>query len=111
MSLFTTLLSPLAIIVSCLTATSLFVHDMQIDKAAKSSLALPAAVATYKAIEGGAQFSEAGHVHVESSLLSSAFQSGTPRMLPRDDSRKYVLSKRVVRGVHAFDGYYMPMDL
>lgn len=114
MPTFSRFMSPLVIVLSLTTATGLFVHDLHIDKATKLSLALPAAIATYKALEGAAQFSDMGsHTHTERSSMAEAVQhlrsATTSRMLPREDSRKYVLSKKVAKGVHAFDGYYMPL--
>lgn len=102
---------------SILMSASLFVHGMQLEKTTHktSSLALPAALATYKAIEGAAQFTDAAeHTHVERTSLSDALQHlrqpATSKMLAREDSRKHILSKKVVKGTQPFDGYHIPDD-
>lgn len=100
------LLNPCTLAVSLCTATGVFVHDMQLDKAAVTAIS-HAVAAPY---EAGSLQTGASHTHVERSSLQSVhdLRSATPRMLPRDDHRKHVLSKRVVKGVHVFDGYYLP---
>jgi hypothetical protein len=97
---------------SLCTSTGVFIHDMQLDKAAATALALPAVMASYQSV--GSTYAGVEHTHVERGSLAQAVHdlrsNTTPRMLPRDDNRKYVLSKKVVKGIHAFDGYYMPLS-
>jgi hypothetical protein len=103
-----------ALAISALMAMSLFVHGMQLEKTGKTSLVLPIAMGTFRAIEGGSDLTDLAHTHVERGSMSEAIQHlsspSTSRMLPREDSRKHVLSKKVVKGVHAFDGYHLPHD-
>lgn len=111
MSPLSLILSPCAFVLSLCTATGVFVHDMQLDKATVTALTIPVfAGASYD--KSSVPQTGANHTHVERGSLSQALhdlRSTTPRMQPRDDSRKHVLAKRVVRGVHAFDGYYVPL--
>lgn len=76
--------------------TGVLVHDMRIDKAATVALALPAALATYGAVQlaGGSE-----HIHVERvafSNQSSIFHSSLPKVTPRDNDRHYVQPKKSV---------------
>lgn len=79
---------------------------MHLDKAAVTAFSHSVS-APYDA---GSLQTGANHTHVERSSLQAVhdLRSATPRMAPRDDHRHHVLSKRVVKGVHAFDGYYFP---
>lgn len=102
------ILSPCVALLSMCTATGVFMHDTQLDKATTTALKNAAVVAydTSALPQSGAH-----HTHSERSPLAQALhdlRSSTPRMQPRDDHRKHVLAKRVVRGVHAFDSYYLP---
>lgn len=104
------ILSPVVFLLSLSTAAGVFVHDMQLDKATVTALSLPVMLMSYD--HAGLTHATENHTHIERGPLSQALhdlKSTTPRMLPRDDHRKHVLAKRVVRGVHAFDGYYMPL--
>lgn len=94
------------------TLFGVLVHDTKLDKATTIALTVPFALMSY---ELGAQIpklSSEGHTHVERVSLGNAVRdlhSGTPRIQPRNDSKKFTLPKNVVRGVHAFDGYYVPL--
>lgn len=100
-----------------LALTTLFgvlVHDTKLDKATTIALTVP--IAALMSYELGAQaipkLSSDGHTHVERVSLGNAVRdlhSGTPRIQPRDDHKKFTLQKNVVKGVHAFDGYYAPL--
>ncbi len=109
------LINPIALLLSFSTATGVFVHDMQLDKAAVTALTIPVMMASYEAVGSSLPQVGASHTHSERGPLSQALHglrsNSTPRMLPREDNRKYVLSKKVVKGIHAFDGYYMPLSL
>lgn len=106
--------TPSAIALSALTAASLFVHGMQIEEMHKGSLVLPLALGAYKAMEGSADLTDLTHTHTEQTSVAEALQHlGSPdtsRILPREDTRKHVLSKKVVKGVHTFDGYHLPHE-
>lgn len=109
------LINPIAVALSLSTATGIFMHDMQLDKAAITALAIPAMMASYEPMTSRAPQTGASHTHSERGSLTQAVHdlrsNTTPRMAPRDDTRKYVLSKKVVKGIHAFDGYYVPLSL
>lgn len=107
---FSFILSPCALALSICTSTGVFVHDMHLDKAAVTALSMPVVTAAYE--KASIPQIGASHTHTERGSLSQTLhdlRSTTPRMLPREDQRKHVLAKRVVRGVHAFDGYYTPL--
>ncbi len=98
-----------AIALALITALGILVHETKIDKATAISIAIPAALAS---ITGIPKLAGEGHNHVERASMANAaryMNGGTPRIQPRDDNKKFTLQKNVVKGVHAFDGYYMPL--
>ena len=97
-----------AIILAILTTLGILVHDTKFDKALSVFIAVPAALA----LVGVPKLASDGHNHIERVSLSNAVRdlhNGTPRIQPRDDHKKYALSNKVAKGVHAFDGYYQPL--
>ena len=109
--MFNLLINSLAILTSFGTATGVLIHDMHIDQAA-STLAMPVAMAstdTTKTVSLGG----ADHTHVERTSLSqtvNALRMANPRLQPRaSEDKKYLLQKRVMRGHHPFDSYYLPI--
>ena len=99
-----------AITLALLTTLGILVHDTKFEKVASLFIAVPAALASI----GGAipKLASEGHTHVERVSLANAVRdlhNGTPRIQPRDDNKKYHLQQKVTKGVHAFDGYYMPL--
>ena len=102
----------LTLLTSLVTASSVFLHDTQLDKAAVAATALPTTTIVYEE-QGSKQlnFSEA-HTHVERVSFSQAVKdlgSGSPRIQPRSDDKKHLLQNRVARGHHAFDSYNLPI--
>lgn len=94
------------------TLFGVLVHDTKLDKATTIALTVPFALMSYELGAQASKLSSEGHTHVERVSLSNAvrdLQNATPRIQPRDDNKKSSLPKNVVRGVHAFDGYYMPL--
>jgi hypothetical protein len=94
------------------TTFGVLVHDTKIDQATGLALAIPVALGGYELSTQIPKLSSEGHTHVEKVSLSNAvrdLQGGTPRVQPRDDHKRFYLQKHVVKGVHAFDGYYMPL--
>lgn len=111
--MFTSFLNPLAIILSLSTATGVMVHDMRLDKAATTALALPVSLTTY---DGPGKLGNLGvdqHTHVERQAFLqsvSVFQGKNPSVPPRViEDKKHLLQKRIVRGHHAFDNYSLPL--
>lgn len=107
-------LSHIAIaLLSLTTALGVFVHDTKMDQAAVTALALPVAILGLESVEKPLKITGDPHTHSERGSLSQAIRGingGTPRIQPRDDDKKYHLQKKVAKGVHAFDGYYMPLS-
>jgi hypothetical protein len=104
-----------AIAISLTTAVGVLIHDTKIDQATTTALAVPIVMAGFESIDRQTKFAGDPHTHSERSSLSQAIRDlrasgGTPRVQPRDDDKKYHLQKKVAKGTHAFDGYYMPLD-
>lgn len=111
MHLFVT---PVAFLVSLSTAAGVFLHDMQVDKAASVALSLPPTVAlTYDSGGKLATFSPDLHTHIERSAYSQTINelnSRAPRLQARlAEDKKHFLQKRLARGHHAFDNYNLPL--
>lgn len=74
------------------------VHDMHIDRASTVALALPALVASVGAMDTLIKSSD--HTHVERVSIprgNNTVRSTLPKIQPpRDDERKYVLTKRLM---------------
>jgi hypothetical protein len=110
--MFTSILNPLAIIVSLSTASGVLVHDTKIDRAAAVALAAPAIMASYDAPNKVISFGGDAHTHVERASFAGAMNtlSGhTPSVQPRSDDKKHLMQKHVARGHHAFDNYNLPI--
>lgn len=98
--MYTTLIKPLIITFTLLLTTGVLVHDTQIDRAAKTALALPGALASVVAIDNLFRTSEY-HVHVERASAPrhySALHSSVPRIQPRDDDRRHIAKKLYYSG-------------
>lgn len=106
-------LSHLAIFtLSLVTVAGVLVHDTRIDKATTTALTLPIALVAVDAASKLTALSGDPHTHSERGSLSQAMRGiggGTPRIQPRDDDKKYHLQKKVAKGFHSFDGYYLPL--
>lgn len=105
------LTNTLALLLSLVTAGSVFVHDTRIDKAAVAATALPAP-ASYEENASKTLLSGDAHTHVERASIGQAVKDltgRTPRIQPRNDDKKHSLPKRVGKGHHAFDNYNLPI--
>lgn len=102
-----------ALIVSLSTATGVLLHDMRIDKAMTTALAVPASQAVYETGGKLVNFTTDLHTHTERNSFSQAvhdLNSQTPRVQPRNmEDRKHLLPKYAARGHHAFDNYNLPI--
>ena len=100
-------------LVSLMTAAGVFMHDTKLDQATITALALPVTALGLESVAKPLKMTGDPHTHSERGSLSQAIRGingGTPRVQPRDDDKKYHLQKKVAKGVHAFDGYYMPLS-
>jgi len=90
----------IAISFAAITALGILVHDTKFDEAV--ALALPVTAITLglgvHAFDG-----DSAHTHVERASVAHQY-SGIPRIQPRDDHRKYYLSKRLGGTVDEFGG-------
>lgn len=109
--MLTSILSPLAIVLTFSTATGVFVHDMHIDSAT-AALAMPTATLAHDTVSKMVGFGDA-HTHVERAAMAQAIidlQGQNPRIQPRmAEEKKYMMQKRTPRGHHAFDNYSLPI--
>ena len=101
-----TLINPTPYLLIFMTMFGIFVHDMNIDKAAKVVLS-PASVTASKfaSKESETFISRADHTHVERASaprLANAYSSSLPKVQPpRDDQRHYAQNKKVfISGDH-----------
>ncbi len=103
-----TILNFLALTLSLGTASSVLVHDTNIDKAMVTALAAQTA-----SITGPAKLGNDPHTHSERGSLYQAIRSlnsSQPRTQPRgQEDRKYVQAKPTARGHHPFDNYTLPL--
>ena len=97
------LLQRAAVVLAITTALGILVHDTKFDKALSIFVAVPAALA----LTGVPKLASEGHNHIERVSLRDL--QTHPRVGPRGDDKKYSMTKKVSRGVHAFDGYYQPL--
>lgn len=87
----------------CLAALSgVALHDTKLDKLASLTIGATAGVVVIAAADGA-------HTHVEKvSLRHLAFEH--PRMQPRYlEDKKLLSQKKVSKGEHPFDGYFIPV--
>lgn len=87
------------------------VHDTKVDQFTTTLMATPAIVASYDGINNALKLGD-GHTHTERVIVSQLSRSlalENPRMQPRQEDKKYVLQKNVMRGYHPFDNYNLPI--
>ena len=101
-----------AISLALAVVVGVLVHDTKLDKMTTLALTVPVAMMGYEMASHTPKLSSEGHTHVERVSLANAVRdlhAGTPRIQPREDSKKFHLPQKVTKGVHAFDGYYLPL--
>ena len=105
------IISPLAVALSLSTSFGVFIHETKVDKLTASfSIVSPAAVAHHASalLEGMPHTHiERGSINTTSGELRTQVPSTTPR---RDQDEKYRLEKKVPRGYHLFDSYFLPLE-
>lgn len=107
--MFSTIINPIPLIFTIATTFGVLVHDTRIDRATTVALALPAAFATFAAVDSMAKSGDQ-HLHVERVSASghlASIQLSVPRIQPRDDDRRYVQSKKIAFG-SMDSGYIWP---
>ena len=108
------LISPLALAISLSTSAGVVLHETKVDKVASLAMVAPVVAAQKVASGGQAMLDGMPHTHSEGVSLSSAsreLRTQSPGLTPRrDKDEKYRLQKKVPRGVHLFDSYYLPLD-
>lgn len=112
--MFQILISPLAVMISLSTSAGVVIHETKVDKLASLAIVTPATAAKKVADSGIALLDGIPHTHFEGNSLSSAsreLRTQSPSLTPRrDKDEKYRLQKKVPRGMHLFDSYYLPLD-
>lgn len=94
------LIKPLPLLFTIAVTVGVLVHDTQIDRAAKTALALPGALASFVAIDSLFKASE-HHVHVERASMPghlTSIRANLPRLQPREDDRRYIQNKKLYFG-------------
>jgi hypothetical protein len=102
-------INPLPLIFTIAATFGVLVHDTQVDRATTVALAMPAAFATFAAVDSVIKSSEQ-HVHVERVAMPhhlASLGNSLPRIQPRDDDRRYVQSKKIAFG-SMDSGYIWP---
>jgi len=103
-------LGPLAVALSLSTSFGVFIHETKVDKLAAFSIVSPAAVAHH----ASALLEGMPHTHIEPGSMERAngeLRTQNPSLTPRrDKDEKYRLEKKVARGYHLFDSYFLPLE-
>lgn len=110
--MFSNIINTTALFVSLLTASSVFLHDTRIDKATIAAVSVPDVAAMYQEQGNKLLHAADAHTHVERVSFSQTvkdFSSGSPRVQPRNEDKKYATPNRVGKGHHAFDNYNLPI--
>ncbi|GEM_PF-3454442 len=76
---------------AALVALGVLVHDTKLDQAAALALTLPVGLAVMSQVSLHSE----GHTHIEHGNYGKTTVMGMPRVQPRDDHRKYLLTKRL----------------
>lgn len=110
MNLAPTIILQLASVALALTtATSMFIHETNVDKALITAAHDQVGLRTPVAKAGGND----PHTHAERGSLHQAIRdlnASQPRIQPRNQNdKKYVQAKPTARGHHPFDNYTLPV--
>lgn len=109
--MYSSFISTLSIIVSLSTLSGILLHDTRLDKVTAVAAVPPSVLAHYESINKAVHFGDS-HTHVERSSFSQAmrsYQTSTPGLQPRSESRKHLMQSRIPKGHHTFDNYNMPI--
>lgn len=108
------LLNTFAIFISLFTATGIFVHEVHVDRATATSVAVrtgalkkPGAPATPADANIGAE----PHTHPDHGARTlKGFSYKSPTAPPREQKmKKYMMQNIEPRGRHAFDNHHLPL--
>src|SRR5690606_21970442 len=96
-----TIIQPLPIIITLITAAGILMHEMHIDRASTVAVTAAAAVAGVATVAASESLiSNNYHTHVDRASMpriNGAFRSSLPNIQPpRDDDRKYIQSKKLL---------------
>lgn len=112
--MFQIFISPLAIMISLSTSAGVVIHETKVDKVASLALVAPVVAAQMTVAQGAALLDSTPHTHADGISLGSAsreLKTQSPSLTPRrDKDEKYRLQKKVPRGFHLFDSYFLPAD-
>jgi hypothetical protein len=104
------IINPLPILLSLSTMFGVLVHDTKVDQFTTVMLTAPAIVASYEGFHS--MLSKTDHTHTERTSISELGRSlayQNPRTQIRNDEKKHILQKNVMRGHHPFDNYNLPV--
>ena len=104
-----------SVIIAVFVLLGISLHDTKLDTMTQFAIALPALLATYEAAQLMHLASSGdAHTHVEhvsSRDIVRKATATTPKIQVRtDEDKKYRTGKRVPKGFHDFDGYYIPVN-
>lgn len=104
------ILNSFSILVSFATLFGVVMHDTKVDQMTTTYLTTPSLRASF---DGSTNvISKMDHTHAERvsvSELSRSLAYESPRTQVRNDQRKHILQKNVMRGHHPFDNYSLPI--
>lgn len=99
--MFTTFLQRITISFALITVFGILVHDTKFDQAATVALAIP--IGMTLSLAHAPELKGEGHTHVERMSFEKTvhFVNGMPKIQPRNDHRKYLLTQHL-------SGFNMP---
>ncbi len=104
------LLNTFGIVLSLLTATGVFIHDVKIDHITPAAIKTAAKKSAYKTPHADLGLSTSDHIHPEQiNRTLQGFAYKTPMYPPRvSRMKRHLLQNYEPRARHAFDSYYLP---
>lgn len=106
-----TIIQSIAIIISLLTATGVFVHEAHVDRVTAATANARKAAKNPKAPQTDIKLGAEPHTHPDHGAKTlRGFSYKNPTALPREQKmKKYLLQNVEPRGRHAFDNYNLPI--
>lgn len=98
----TSLTQKTLISLAAITTIGVLVHDTKIDQAAALALTVPFGLGV--AMAAAPSLHSEGHTHAERGSYGKTTVMGMPRIQPRNDHRRYTLTKKLTRTDDFFGG-------
>jgi hypothetical protein len=104
------IINPISVLISLSTMFGIVLHDTKFDQMTTTYLTAPALRVSF---DGATNvLSKMDHTHTERVSVSELGRSlayESPRTQVRNDIRKHIMQKNVMRGHHPFDNYSLPI--